>query len=471
MRVFVYIATIVPVVIYFNIYPLNEDSYWIIYSTEYMLKGATLYIDIVETNPPLIFLISMLPVKVAHYFSLQMTTVYIAYVTLLSFFSYHLVRQLLLESKRFNSVQTELISYMSLVVLLLVPSGDFAQREHFMVIFVLPYIIMSMLNERRSFTSTTVVSVALFAALGFNLKPHFFLLFIILELLHVRKMGSLKYIFRKEIFIISISALVYLLFIYVFFREYIDFAIPLAIEAYSGVFNGSFTGLIFNYDMMFGLISIVYIAIFAYKRERSDLTTLLLAILGFLTIYFMQHKGWHYHILPFTMITTFSVLYVMVVYIKREDYKFLGIWVVVLIMILNQNIYVNRFTKLHETLSKMQKNVPVVIYTTQMAMGLPIVVRNSQEWASRFLSLWMLPKISFHPEDSFFKKYLLEAIYDDLKKFKPEYIIFPTYYDDMPYYDFFVNHSPLIKGIIVKEYTKQENKYFEIYERKDLESE
>ena len=172
---------------YFSIYPLNEDAYWIIYSTKYILDGGRLYIDIIETNPPLIFIISMIPVSISELLSVSLTSVYILFVILLSFLSSYLIYKVLIYSKLFSKKIANYITFGTLFILLIVPSGDFAQREHFMMIFVLPYIIMSMFRDRVVFSKKLLFVVSLFATLGFNLKPHFYLLFIVIEIFIIFK--------------------------------------------------------------------------------------------------------------------------------------------------------------------------------------------------------------------------------------------------------------------------------------------
>jgi hypothetical protein len=62
----------------------NPDSSWLIYAAGRMVEGQMPYIDFMETNPPLILWISMLPVLLGKIFSLSPFTVFPLLVTLLN---------------------------------------------------------------------------------------------------------------------------------------------------------------------------------------------------------------------------------------------------------------------------------------------------------------------------------------------------------------------------------------------------
>jgi len=457
-----YLLLVIPVIIYFNFFPLNEDTYWIMYSTQNMLSGATLYIDIIETNPPLIFLISIIPVSVAEYFSISLSTSYISFIILLVSLSAYLINKLFKEDINLSPLQVHLLSISIFFILLISPSGDFAQREHIMIIFLLPYIIMSMLRYKITFSKKLIIVVVLFSLFGFNLKPHFFLIFLTIEVIYLLKFKDFCSLLRLENILIVGSGFLYVGFIAMFFREYITFIIPLALEAYTDVFNQSLGRLFLHYDILFGIFVIVYISLFALKKERFEFYILFSVMGSFLIIYLIQSKGWHYHLLPFFMITLLNIVYGIVIYVEHKVYKYAGIGIVFVVMILYNNMYFNRYSRLNTLLGDLKKDVPVVVFTMEMAMGLPLVIQNRQQWASRFLSLWMLPSTL---NNKSIKKYVLDSVYSDLKKFQPMYIIFPTYYDDTKYYKYFIQNSDAIKSFMTTNYTLKKNSEFEVYKK------
>ncbi len=455
------------IVTYFTFYPLNEDTYWIMYSTGYMLDGGKLYIDIIETNPPLIFMISAIPVSIAELFSCSLSVSYIFFTIILSFLSSYLIYKILIYSKLFSQKVVNYITFGTLFILLIVPSGDFAQREHFMMIFVLPYIVMSMFRDRVIFSKGLLSIVSIFAIFGFNLKPYFYLLFIVIEIVIMLKNRKINLLNQLPLYIIASSGVIYLFIIYIFFPQYYSFGIPLALEAYTGVFNKTFVELLSKLDILFAFICIVYIFIFVKLAKKFDLFIIYISMIMLLIVYLLQQKGWHYQLLPFLMTTVFLMLYTMTVYIQKKDYKFIGIHIIILGTIIYYGMYYNRFLKLNTFLSTLDKHVHVVVYSTEMAMGLPLVVQNSQKWGSRFLSLWMLPKILSEKKESDLKKYFIKAIRDDLNYFQPRYIIFPTYYDKGPYYNYLVENSQDIDKVFHTRYYEMENQYFKVLKRID----
>ena len=295
------------------------------------------------------------------------------------------------------------------------------------MIFIFPYIFMMMFQDIIQISKTLMISITLFATLGFNLKPYFFLIFIVAEIAYLTYHRSFKNTFRLQTLIIGFSGLIYLSIIYIFFKEYIDFLIPLAIKAYSSVFEKSFFSLILVNDILLIGMFIIFFFLFAYKRHHLDLTIILYLIPPLLFLYFYQQKGWHYHLLPALMFSSFSFMYILIYYVKKENYKFAMFAGILIFLIIYENRYINRYENVDNVLSTLTPNSKVIILSEDIALCLPLVVQNGHTWCSRFPSLWMLPKIVKDSTQIKLEKYMIDSIYEDILKYKPNYIMTGSY--------------------------------------------
>jgi len=450
--------------IYFYNYPLNEDSVWIIYSTQNMLHGATLYTDIVETNPPLIFLLNTIPLFFAKLMTISITHSYIIFVFLLICISLYLSNIIFKANSNISTSQRYLLQTALLVSLSILPSGDFGEREHLFIIFIFPYILMMMFQDKIKLSKKETIFISLFSVLGFNIKPYFFFTFIIAETIYFLYHRSIKTLFRTQTLIIGISGFVYLGIIYIFFIEYYDVLLPLVISSYSDAFKKSFFDLILFHINDLMLISIFTIStlIFVYKRKQLDLSMLLSLIYSLVILYFYQQKGWHYHLLPAFILTSFSFFYILIVYINKENYKFTALGAILILLISFENRYINRYQYISNILNNFKPHSKVLILSTDIARGLPLVVQSHHLWCSRFPSLWMLPKVAKDPSKRSLQNYMNNAIYKDMLKYKPDYII-----TDQFVYNYTIKEYEPLTDLIEKKYKKLQNSTNLVYKREE----
>ena len=90
-----FFAVLSTVVLFFNYFPLNEDSKWILHCADEMTKGAILYVDKIDVNPPLIFIYSIFAVFISKITFLSLINSYILLVILIICFSLYLCWKIL----------------------------------------------------------------------------------------------------------------------------------------------------------------------------------------------------------------------------------------------------------------------------------------------------------------------------------------------------------------------------------------
>ncbi len=464
---FAYLFAVSIVLIYFFLHPLCADVTWLLYVAKSMLHGAEIYTDVMEVNPPLIILLTAISSFFADLLSISDKFSFIIFVIFLITISLYL-SYYILEKVQFIKRSSLKILFLSLLfIFMIAPSWDFGQREHLFVIFIFPYFLTQMFYKEIEIPKNTLIVISLFAAIGFNLKPYFFVVFVFIELVNYYYSRNIAEFFRLSNRIIISVALLYVLVIFLFFHAYIDTLLPVAVAAYEVFATRTFTQIIFYnlYDIIVGLVVFVYALILFIRIRSRDLLMLLSVMIATLFLYFYQYKGWHYHILPFFLVTLFTLVYLLLFYTKKE-YRVYGMTILpLIIMIIVKNAYSQDFSSLEERLKTFEASSKIVVFSGDIAMGEPLL-QYEQQWSSRFPSLWMINAL-LKNDATFLKKYMFGAIYEDLLQYKPDYILFYRPQRGFDYYGYIVKNSSKIKRYLLKNYTYESDEKFVILRKND----
>jgi hypothetical protein len=151
--------------------PTTGDVAWHLYLAERVLDGARPYIDLVETNPPLIIAINMAIVGLARGIGLSPLLALPVVVFGLSGLSLGLSWRL----GRGLPLALRQVSLLAWAYLLFVQIGmSFGQREHLKMILILPYAFGAVAEARGDRPSRAIaICSGLLAGVGFGLKPFF----------------------------------------------------------------------------------------------------------------------------------------------------------------------------------------------------------------------------------------------------------------------------------------------------------
>ena len=158
-----FIFTIFLVFIYFFFYPLCPDVSWLIYTAKKMLNGNILYLQIIEVNPPLIILLTSIPVLIAKFTFLSSTYAFLFFVFSLIFISILLSAQVLKQIQSLSKLNFNILIYTITLILIIVPMQDFGQREHLFVIFIFPYILMMMFKNSIILSRKKIILITVFS--------------------------------------------------------------------------------------------------------------------------------------------------------------------------------------------------------------------------------------------------------------------------------------------------------------------
>jgi hypothetical protein len=201
--------------------PMNGDASWYVYIAGRYLDGDRPYVDLVDTNPPLILWLNMAVVAVARAIHVPPLVAFGAFAFIIVGLSLGLAWLAgggLPASLRRASLAA--FGYMLLVGV----GSAFGQREHLMTALVLPYAYAASAAARGERTPRGLaIAVGLLAGVGFALKPFFVLAAAAVELFLAARRG-LRVWLRPEALAMAGVGLAYAVALITLAPEYFDVA-------------------------------------------------------------------------------------------------------------------------------------------------------------------------------------------------------------------------------------------------------
>jgi len=402
--------------------PLKDDIAWLLYVARKWMGGKQLYIDLVEINPPFIIWLSAIPAAVAEWLDITGRIAAMPFFAAIALGCAWWTALLLRGTGPVFSRPVPVFAAIG-TVLLLVPGPELGQREHLLIAFSLPYLVILARALRGMPASRREAFISgVLAGLGCALKPRYALAFAAVEVLALMRglrpwraqaMGA-------GLLLVGYSALVVWLY-----PAYLQRAVPLALALY-GATDVSFSTLLWESRLMLlGVVALAAVALHAYVRrgeQRALLAVLAIYSLAAAAVCVMDGKDWFYHRLP-AMIAVALALAVWLVTELPRTWRVGGRAMVPAVLAglvcftfaaaAGQRITprlalafdpeVSTEAKLQRILKKERANT-YIAFSEWIALGFPVVNETEVTWASRFDSMWALKgelwRAQFDPEAS-----------------------------------------------------------------------
>ncbi|MFC3000546.1 hypothetical protein [Falsiroseomonas tokyonensis] len=283
--------------------PLNHDVAAILNFAERWVAGESLFRDLIDVNPPLIFVLTAIPAVIDRISPLDIVQSWLLCVVGLLVLSWRLCLRLR-QGIEEGPVERAVLDALIPLVLVMV-AYDVGQREHLMALFALPYALLAARRAQGIATSRGLgLTVTIAAALGFALKPHFLAVPALVEALVLVHRGPAAALRDRLPWLMAAIWALYLASLPVFFPDYLGFVVPLVMDFYLsnggiGLFNVIFTDKL-------GAALLALLAVLSMLAWRgAGVPARMLAVVGiggFLSAW-VQHKGWSYHVVPMAMAT------------------------------------------------------------------------------------------------------------------------------------------------------------------------
>ena len=275
----------------------HHDVGWILYTAGEMLDGSVLYTDILDENPPLVFWLNVPVVGAARALGLDPLMLFNLGVWLAVVGCTGLAVFVWRGPPRDDVTDVAWVLYSILLVTWVwLPTADYGQREHLLVVLVTPYVFTAARElSGRPVPPTLGLIVGVIAGLGVALKPYFAVIPLCIELMLIVQRRDLESLRRVEPWVLAFVQIAYLGSVLLFSSQYFDyltFAWPVY-NAYSVPIEWLRT------ETVTALVAALVVWCLPPTRFDRELRLAWLAAgLGALVLGYAQRKGWPYHFLP-----------------------------------------------------------------------------------------------------------------------------------------------------------------------------
>jgi len=284
--------------------PMNQDVGVILSVTERWMSGERLYLDVIDVNPPLIFMLNLIPVGLAKILPISSASALMTCVLALAVWSaWASYRIILALGAAEESIANILLLPLLLFALIVFPSEMFAQREHLMALGMFPYLILAAARcEDKRISGRLALAVTIISALGFALKPHFLIIPAAVEVYLICIRGPGRALRDPAPWIMGLTMATYALVAWLVTPSYFSFVIPLVMSAYENIGGTNYFSIIIGKHLAPYLFVVIPLTIAAFVSRwphvarLTGVVALAAAIAGV-----AQDKGWPYHLLPTQM--------------------------------------------------------------------------------------------------------------------------------------------------------------------------
>lgn len=303
--------------------PLNHDVAAVLDFSERWLGGERLYADLMDVNPPLIFVLNLIPAAIAAWTPLGSVV-----ALQLCLFAYGLLAWMLSIRVRDRAHEgpAERVLLDGLPALVLMTAGyDFGQREHLMAVGALPYLLCA---ARRATGDRPRgrIAASVLAGVAFALKPHFLAIPALIECAVIlgrippdawsgrRPVWGLARAVRTWVRDPAVWAMaavwtVYLVSLPILFGDYLNVVVPLVLDHYLELGGTTLWQVLAGRRLICALVLLAPMLWIAFRRPLLTLglkgealpRMFALAALGAVASALVQHKGWSYHLVPIEM--------------------------------------------------------------------------------------------------------------------------------------------------------------------------
>jgi len=372
---------------------LNHDVAWYLVATRKWLEGAQLYIDLVEVNPPLSFYLTVPAIWLADLFGMSDSDAQYVLIAGLLVISLTWVWHLLGDNHGL-SMPRRLIFIVTTGIMVIFPAGaNIAQREHLMLIMLLPYLFGYVLLHDPDRGKGAIARTA-FGALGFCIKPHFMLFPITFTMVRIWQGKSLKPIISLSNIVILIVGIGYVGLVFAFHPAYLSTIVPMALHIY-GDYSFGAKGVFQTLPPVLIAIIASYIIVLMVGPNRSKGAVYFAAALFAATgSYLLQWTGFPYQLLPVISLIAMASIWIFVQSEPRLIFRLvMGVGLVfVLTTSAMTGFYRNWAMAELSGRVKVHGQAPrLMVFSTELAISFPLTLETGAIWTSRYPALWLIP--------------------------------------------------------------------------------
>ena len=463
--------------------PLNHDVAAVLHFAERWLAGERLYRDLIDMNPPLIFVLSLAPAALGKLTPLGGPTAVVLCTLIYLGVAFALCWRLIKRSGlSADHAYRQMLPPLLLFLLIVCPGQAYAQREHLMLASMLPYLLLADARVRGAPVGAGMRwTVALFAALGFAIKPHFLIFPLLIEGYVLARRGLRPGFGDLVPWAMGGVFVLYAAFVLLAMPAYLAFVLPLAQDNYLQLGIGPWLVLRHS-QLTIPAALFLPLAVLAFTVSRSSFGRIVaLAGIGGVLQAVAQGKGWPYHVLPTeTCLLLLAGVQCCDLFERYRPRIRAQAWLAALIAAFMLLVYLlavlvrplmyfreefdhGRPAALLAKVREYAPNAPVMILSPGVYPFFPVLNYTGSTMATRFMTMWVLqgayaecvpgaPRYRAPGDMGSAEAYVYEAIAEDMYRFRPKLLVVDRYPGipvcegrDFNFLDFFRQH-PLFEA-------------------------
>ncbi|UCG32170.1 MAG: hypothetical protein JSU68_10945 [Phycisphaerales bacterium] len=440
---------------------IDHDVAWYNYAAARVLDGGTLYVDVIDLNPPLIVYLHMPPVLLARALGCAEIPTLMAYISFVVLISLGLSYWVLRRWDCFDSQIFRRLFFLGLMIALVaVPGLAFGQREHLMLVMLVPYVLAA--GGRAAgvqFPRLLMLVIGLWAGVGLALKPYFLLAPVAVQAYLVfGPVGRRVLRSPENLGLAAVVGLYALHFLFLPSDMRIGFwnTVRMARETY-GAYTEPWTVIAAQgHVLMCLLLLVAYALVGSSVTLRHLARVLVLASAALLLAALWQQKGWPYHFLPALVFGWLTAAVLAIGIVQREELlrlmfrpgpKSLALILTGGLFLAAGVIDVRHFRSppmggiapIVKKTSREADGEPIMAFSTSVYPMFPLVNFTGLPWSSRFNCLWLLPGVyadvdgvtspfPYHPSDQMhpIERYVIDCVVQDMTS-RPPRLVFVQY--------------------------------------------
>jgi hypothetical protein len=445
-----------------HLLPANTDVSWLLTVAERVLDGQRLYVDVIETNPPMAVLTYIPGIAIARAFGWPVETVTDGLIFAAIFASLGMVAGIRKNSEVLRDVAGWPLALLAFVILAILPTKTFGQREQIAVVELLPLLALyavRMKGESPPFWA--VLAAGIGAGLAVSFKPHFVIGVVCGLAALTIYARSWRFLFAPENFIAGGIGAAYLLCTIAFYPAYFSAIVPLVRDIYILVGVSALEMIRTPAVPIWAAATFAALVLKRGGRIDSTLTLLLATSFGFVLVYFLQGKGWPYHSYPMIAFAMLGLSYALAVRGPRT--RALGLFgmATLAVTFVQSILWFNwAFDKafdarpLWASIASLGPHPKILAITGEPGLGHPMTRALQGTWVSRQQGLWVAaylrnPRngLALDPQ----RKAALEAyaakeramLIEDIRKNQPTVVLIDNFSDN---WSRWLNDNPDVAG-------------------------